>query len=231
MQAEVFEEIATMDHPFEGIPTVPPRRNTTHMAAFCNGCRYRVTASPDMTVAEVSWCHTHTQPPQCTAAPDGSSAGFLLAGVQLCAAATAAGFACLQGRLLSAGGARSGCYCCQQLVATTQLSNLCCWVDNAAGCFHCAAEAGAVGWRHCSLPQGTWQQQQQQPWTQGLDRHGGCEEGQAAARLPFASSQQQCHFMLDFRRTLKHYGVCVSLCPPPLSLYCVCCRRCSMRCR
>lgn len=43
-----------MDHPFEGIPTIPPRKNTTHMAAFCNGCRYRVTASPDMTVAQVS---------------------------------------------------------------------------------------------------------------------------------------------------------------------------------
>lgn len=42
-----------MDHPFEGIPTIPPRKNTTHMAAFCNGCRYRVTASPDMTVAQV----------------------------------------------------------------------------------------------------------------------------------------------------------------------------------
>jgi hypothetical protein len=55
-QAEVFEEIATMDYPFEGIPTIPPRKNTTHMAAFCNGCRYRVTANPDMTVAEV-WLH------------------------------------------------------------------------------------------------------------------------------------------------------------------------------
>jgi len=43
-----------MDHPFEGIPTIPPRKNTTHMAAFCNGCRYRVTANPGMTVAEVS---------------------------------------------------------------------------------------------------------------------------------------------------------------------------------
>lgn len=54
LQAEVFEEIATIDYPFEGIPTIPPRKNTTHMAAFCNGCRYRVTANPDMTVAEVS---------------------------------------------------------------------------------------------------------------------------------------------------------------------------------
>lgn len=43
-----------MDFPFEGIPTIPPRKNTTHMAAFCNGCRYRVTASPDMTVAQVT---------------------------------------------------------------------------------------------------------------------------------------------------------------------------------
>ena len=29
--AEVFEEIATMDFPYEGIPTVPPRKNMTHM--------------------------------------------------------------------------------------------------------------------------------------------------------------------------------------------------------
>lgn len=50
----MFEEVATMDFPFEGIPTIPPRKNTTHMAAFCNGCRYRVTASPDMTVAQVT---------------------------------------------------------------------------------------------------------------------------------------------------------------------------------
>ena len=30
-QAEVFEEIATMDFPFEGIPTVPPRKDRDHM--------------------------------------------------------------------------------------------------------------------------------------------------------------------------------------------------------
>lgn len=30
-QAEVFEEIATMDHPFEGIPTVPPRKDVDHL--------------------------------------------------------------------------------------------------------------------------------------------------------------------------------------------------------
>jgi hypothetical protein len=50
----VFEELATMDHPFEGIPTIPPRKDTAHMAFYCNGCRYRVSATPDMTVAEVS---------------------------------------------------------------------------------------------------------------------------------------------------------------------------------
>lgn len=27
----MFEEIGTMDFPFEGIPTVPPRKNMTHM--------------------------------------------------------------------------------------------------------------------------------------------------------------------------------------------------------
>ena len=30
-QAEVFEEIATMEFPFEGIPTVPPRKDMEHM--------------------------------------------------------------------------------------------------------------------------------------------------------------------------------------------------------
>ena len=30
-QAEVFEEIATMEFPFEGIPTVPPRKDMDHM--------------------------------------------------------------------------------------------------------------------------------------------------------------------------------------------------------
>jgi hypothetical protein len=30
-EAEVFEEIATMDFPYEGIPTIPPRKNMTHM--------------------------------------------------------------------------------------------------------------------------------------------------------------------------------------------------------
>eukprot|EP00878_Enallax_costatus_P045881 GHUV01055403.1.p2 GENE.GHUV01055403.1~~GHUV01055403.1.p2 ORF type:complete len:123 (+),score=45.04 GHUV01055403.1:1487-1855(+) len=44
--------MATMDMPFEGIPTVPPRKNTSHMAAFCEGCRHRFTATPDMTVAQ-----------------------------------------------------------------------------------------------------------------------------------------------------------------------------------
>ena len=31
LQAVVFEEIATMDFPFEGIPTVPPRKDVDHM--------------------------------------------------------------------------------------------------------------------------------------------------------------------------------------------------------
>jgi hypothetical protein len=45
-EAEVFEEIATMAHSFEGIPSVPPRKDMTHLTFFCSGCRYRVTASP-----------------------------------------------------------------------------------------------------------------------------------------------------------------------------------------
>ena len=31
VQAEVFEEIATMEFPFEGIPTIPPRKDMDHM--------------------------------------------------------------------------------------------------------------------------------------------------------------------------------------------------------
>ena len=38
-EAIVFEEIATMDFPFEGIPTVPPRKDMDRMAFFCGGCR------------------------------------------------------------------------------------------------------------------------------------------------------------------------------------------------
>ena len=41
LQALVFEEVATMDFPFEGIPTVPPRKDMAHFAFFCDGCRYR----------------------------------------------------------------------------------------------------------------------------------------------------------------------------------------------
>jgi hypothetical protein len=52
-EAEVFEEIATMDFPFEGIPTVPPRKDVLHLTFFCSGCRYRVTADPSWTVAKV----------------------------------------------------------------------------------------------------------------------------------------------------------------------------------
>lgn len=81
VQAEVFEEIATMDCPFEGIPTVPPRKDMDHMVPaflyvdfasscctvrrkratacckvqvfFCSGCRYRVTAHPIWPVHKV----------------------------------------------------------------------------------------------------------------------------------------------------------------------------------
>lgn len=41
MQAEVFEEIATLEFQFEGIPTVPPRKDMEHLAFFCDGARYR----------------------------------------------------------------------------------------------------------------------------------------------------------------------------------------------
>ena len=41
----MFEEIATMDFPFEGIPTVPPRKDMDHMAFFCGGCRWAAAAA------------------------------------------------------------------------------------------------------------------------------------------------------------------------------------------
>ena len=41
VQAEVFEEIPTDEFAFEGIPTVPPRKDMDHFAFFCDGCRYR----------------------------------------------------------------------------------------------------------------------------------------------------------------------------------------------
>jgi len=59
-EAYVFEEIATMDFPFEGIPTVPPRKDMDHLAFFCGGCRYRVTAYPDWTAAKVRQLHAPT---------------------------------------------------------------------------------------------------------------------------------------------------------------------------
>ena len=37
----MFEEIATLEFQFEGIPTVPPRKDMEHLAFFCDGCRYR----------------------------------------------------------------------------------------------------------------------------------------------------------------------------------------------
>ena len=49
----MFEEIATMDFPYEGIPTIPPRKDMDHFAFFCGGCRYRVTAFPDWPVSKV----------------------------------------------------------------------------------------------------------------------------------------------------------------------------------
>lgn len=55
-EALVFEEVATMDFPFEGIPTVPPRKDMDHFAFFCGGCRYRVTGQPEWTVAKARPC-------------------------------------------------------------------------------------------------------------------------------------------------------------------------------
>jgi hypothetical protein len=42
-QAQEFEEIATMDYPFEGIPTIPPRKDMDRMvrhSGTLNGLLY-----------------------------------------------------------------------------------------------------------------------------------------------------------------------------------------------
>lgn len=46
-ECEVFEEIATEAFAFHGMPTVPPRRNRTHVAAFFEGRRFRVRVDHD----------------------------------------------------------------------------------------------------------------------------------------------------------------------------------------
>ena len=40
-QAEVFEEIPTMDFPFHGIPTVPPRKDMTHLVTLLDSKKER----------------------------------------------------------------------------------------------------------------------------------------------------------------------------------------------
>lgn len=52
-ESSVFEETATMDHPFGGLPTVPPRSDVFHLAVFHAGCRYRLRASVSETTREV----------------------------------------------------------------------------------------------------------------------------------------------------------------------------------
>jgi hypothetical protein len=51
-EAEVFEERATEDIVFHGMPTIPPRKNTTHVSAFHEGCRYRVSADHEKDTVE-----------------------------------------------------------------------------------------------------------------------------------------------------------------------------------
>ena len=48
----VFEETASMDFPFNGLPTIPPRKDDQHLSFFCGGCRYRVKAQVSDTVGE-----------------------------------------------------------------------------------------------------------------------------------------------------------------------------------
>jgi hypothetical protein len=58
----VFEEIATMEFQFEGIPTVPPRKDMEHFAFFCDGCRYRHATPCDAPASRPLTRHTT---PQC----------------------------------------------------------------------------------------------------------------------------------------------------------------------
>ena len=52
-ESSVFEETATMDHPFGGLPTVPPRRDVHRLAVFHSGCRYLLRATVSETAREV----------------------------------------------------------------------------------------------------------------------------------------------------------------------------------
>eukprot|EP00793_Prasinoderma_coloniale_P006850 PRCOL_00001681-RA len=50
----VFEEIPTMDYPWEGMPTIPPHKDREHLTFFTEkDKRFRVRANPDEDVADV----------------------------------------------------------------------------------------------------------------------------------------------------------------------------------
>ena len=51
-EAVVFEETPTFEFAFNGLPTIPPRRDNDHLSFFCGGCRYRVRASVFDTVRD-----------------------------------------------------------------------------------------------------------------------------------------------------------------------------------
>ena len=53
LESTIFEEQPTDEFNYEGIATVPIRKNMSHMAFFCNGCRYRLEAYPDWTARRV----------------------------------------------------------------------------------------------------------------------------------------------------------------------------------
>jgi hypothetical protein len=48
-----------MDYPFEGIPTVPPRKDMEHFAFFCDGCRYRCACQSACTSIAPHSCTHH----------------------------------------------------------------------------------------------------------------------------------------------------------------------------
>jgi hypothetical protein len=43
-----------MEFPFEGIPTVPPRKDMDHLAFFCGGCRWAVATRAGCCLREVN---------------------------------------------------------------------------------------------------------------------------------------------------------------------------------
>lgn len=57
-QAEVFEEVATMDFPFEGIPTVPPRKDVDHLVSLL--CKSKLLCESKSLQGPLQYSYTST---------------------------------------------------------------------------------------------------------------------------------------------------------------------------